>query len=45
MSQVWGLDAPTSSNVVEVYVSYLRKKFGNSCISTVRGAGYRFEEA
>lgn len=44
MSQVWGLDAPTSSNVVEVYVSYLRRKFGNSTIATVRGAGYRFEQ-
>lgn len=43
MSQVWGLDAPTSSNVVEVYVSYLRRKFGSHLISTVRGAGYRFE--
>ena len=43
MSHVWGLDAPTSSNVVEVYVSYLRRKFGTSAISTVRGAGYRFE--
>lgn len=43
MSQVWGLDAPTSSNVVEVYVSYLRRKFGSDVISTVRGAGYRFE--
>lgn len=43
MSQVWGLDAPTSSNVVEVYVSYLRRKFGASTIATVRGVGYRFE--
>ena len=43
MSQVWGLDAPTSSNVVEVYVSYLRRKFGADRISTVRGVGYRFE--
>lgn len=43
MSQVWGLDAPTSSNVVEVYVSYLRRKFGAKCIATVRGSGYRFE--
>ena len=43
MSQVWGLDAPTSSNVVEVYVSYLRRKFGAETITTVRGAGYRFE--
>lgn len=43
MSQVWGLDAPTSSNVVEVYVSYLRRKFGAGTITTVRGTGYRFE--
>lgn len=43
MSQVWGLDAPTSSNVVEVYVSYLRRKFGPDTVTTVRGAGYRFE--
>ena len=43
LSQVWGLDAPTSSNVVEVYVSYLRRKFGSSCITTVRSAGYRFD--
>ena len=43
MSQVWGLDAPTSSNVVEVYVSYLRRKFGADRISTIRGVGYRFE--
>ena len=43
MSQVWGLDAPTSSNVVEVYVSYLRRKFGSDLISTIRGSGYRFE--
>lgn len=43
MSQVWGLDAPTSSNVVEVYVSYLRRKFGSRCIATIRGSGYRFE--
>lgn len=43
MSQVWGLDAPTSSNVVEVYVSYLRRKLGSDRIRTIRNAGYRFE--
>ena len=43
MSQVWGLDAPTSSNVVEVYVSYLRRKLGSDLVRTIRNAGYRFE--
>ncbi|WP_435736122.1 response regulator transcription factor [Cellulosimicrobium sp. PMB13] len=28
-------------NVVEVYVGYLRRKFGQAVIETVRGAGYR----
>jgi DNA-binding response OmpR family regulator len=35
---VW--DQPRSSNVVEVYVGYLRRKLGADRIRTVRGAGY-----
>jgi DNA-binding response OmpR family regulator len=35
---VWG--QPRSSNVVEVYVGYLRRKLGPERIRTVRGAGY-----
>ena len=35
---VWG--QPKSSNVVEVYVGYLRRKLGPDRIRTVRGAGY-----
>jgi len=42
LSHVWGYDFDPGSNVVDVYVSYLRKKFGNSTIATVRGMGYRF---
>jgi DNA-binding response OmpR family regulator len=41
---VWEYDADPSSNVVDVYVRYLRRKLGDpSPISTVRGAGYRFD--
>lgn len=32
-------------NVVEVYVGYLRRKFGQTVIETVRGAGYRLTAA
>jgi DNA-binding response OmpR family regulator len=42
LDQVWGYDFDPGSNVVDVYVGYLRRKFGASAISTVRGMGYRF---
>ncbi len=42
LDHVWGLDFDPGSNVVDVYVGYLRKKFGAQAIATVRGMGYRF---
>jgi DNA-binding response OmpR family regulator len=42
MDRVWGYDFEPGSNVVEVYVGYLRRKLGRTRIETVRGAGYRF---
>ena len=41
LSRVWGLDFDPGSNVVDVYVRYLRSKLGPGIIETVRGAGYR----
>lgn len=41
LDRVWGYDYDPGSNVVDVYVGYLRKKIGASLISTVRGVGYR----
>lgn len=41
LSQVWGFDFDPGSNVVDVYVRYLRRKLGEDRIQTVRGAGYR----
>jgi DNA-binding response OmpR family regulator len=41
LSHVWGYDYDPGSNVVEVYVRYLRQKLGEDWISTVRGMGYR----
>ena len=43
LSRVWGYDFDPASNVVDVYVRYLRTKLGPELISTVRGVGYRFE--
>ena len=47
LSAVWDYSFDPGSNVVDVYVSYLRNKIdprgGPSFIRTVRGAGYRFD--
>lgn len=43
LSRVWNLDFDPGSNVVDVYVRYLRGKLGAHHIVTVRGAGYRWE--
>ena len=44
LDRVWGMDAQTSSNGVEVYVGYLRRKLESDnaprLIETVRGVGY-----
>ena len=44
LSRVWGYDFDPGSNVVDVYVRYLRKKLGGDVIETVRGMGYRLVE-
>jgi DNA-binding response OmpR family regulator len=41
LDRVWGYDFDPGSNVVEVYVGYLRRKLGPEVIETVRGMGYR----
>lgn len=41
LDRVWGYGYDPGSNIVDVYVGYLRKKLGNDAIATVRGMGYR----
>ncbi len=41
LSHVWGYDFDPGSNIVDVYIRYLRKKLGRDVIETVRGMGYR----
>jgi len=43
LSRVWGYDFDPGSNVVDVYVGYLRGKLGAHHIETVRGMGYRLK--
>jgi len=44
LDHVWGYDYAPDSNLVDVYVTYLRRKIdrghGKKLIRTVRGAGY-----
>jgi two-component system OmpR family response regulator len=48
LEQAWDLGYDNRSNVIAVYVSYLRDKidrpFGANSIETVRGAGYRLRK-
>jgi DNA-binding response OmpR family regulator len=48
LAAVWEYDFDPQSNVVDVYIRYLRRKVDRpgeeSLIETVRGAGYRFRE-
>ncbi len=41
LDQVWGYDYDPGSNIVDVYIGYLRKKLGTGQIETLRGMGYR----
>lgn len=43
LRDVWGLTFDPGSNVVDVYVRYLRAKLGAERITTVRGVGYRWD--
>jgi two-component system copper resistance phosphate regulon response regulator CusR len=45
LSHVWGYDYDPGSNIVDVYVGYLRKKMGDERIKTLRGMGYRLEDS
>jgi two-component system, OmpR family, response regulator len=48
LDQAWEYDFEHRSNVIEVYIRYLRRKidapFGVTSIETVRGAGYRMRK-
>jgi DNA-binding response OmpR family regulator len=43
LSHVWGYDYDPGSNIVDVYVGYLRRKLGQERFETVRGMGYRLQ--
>lgn len=44
LAGVWDTNYDGDDNIVEVYVSYLRRKVGAAVIETVRGSGYRLRD-
>jgi DNA-binding response OmpR family regulator len=49
LERIWGLDFPGTERVVDVHMTALRRKLGDTMdtprfIETVRGVGYRFKE-
>ncbi|HEV7898328.1 MAG TPA: winged helix-turn-helix domain-containing protein [Planosporangium sp.] len=49
LDEVWDWAFDEESNIVEVYIGYLRRKvdspFGRTAIRTIRGVGYRLDQA
>lgn len=45
LDRVWGPTTELASNVLDVYVGYLRRKLGDEVVETVRGLGYRLGSA
>ncbi|MBN8091198.1 winged helix-turn-helix domain-containing protein, partial [Vibrio vulnificus] len=47
LERVWGIQFDTNTNVVDVYISYLRNKLDESqgkMIHTIKGTGYMLQE-
>jgi two-component system alkaline phosphatase synthesis response regulator PhoP len=44
LEKVWGYDYYGEIRVVDVHIGHVRQKLGKDFISTVRGAGYRFDD-
>lgn len=42
LDRIWGYNHTPGSNIVDVYIGYLRKKLESNLILTIRGIGYKF---
>lgn len=43
LKQVWGGQVVVGDRTIDVHIRKLREKFGEDCIKTVKGVGYKFE--
>jgi DNA-binding response OmpR family regulator len=44
LAAAWGYEYYGETNIVDVYVRYIRQKTGDGVIKTIRGVGYMVEE-
>ncbi len=44
LDSIWGLNAASIDRTIDTHIKNIRKKLTVKCITTVKGAGYRFEE-
>ncbi len=45
LDRIWGNDVIVGGRTIDVHIRKLREKIGDDCIKTVKGVGYKFEEA
>lgn len=43
LKQVWGGQVVVGDRTIDVHIRKLRERFGENCIKTVKGVGYKFE--
>ncbi|MBC7946678.1 MAG: response regulator transcription factor [Chitinophagaceae bacterium] len=45
LNQVWGNEVIVGDRTIDVHIRKIRQKLGVDCITTVKGVGYKFEQA
>ena len=45
LDQVWGNEVIVGDRTIDVHIRKIRQKLGVNCITTVKGVGYKFNEA
>ena len=43
--QVWGNDVIVGNRTIDVHIRKIREKVGEDCITTIKGIGYKFDQA
>ncbi|MBL4593629.1 MAG: response regulator transcription factor [Flavobacteriales bacterium] len=44
LERIWGSEVIVGDRTIDVHIRKLREKFGDDCIKTIKGVGYKFED-